>query len=1273
MSNKKKLAVAFVAMIAAVCLCCGGAMAYYTDIVSVHAGIYSAKLAGTVSDTTMTGTPQSASVWRESSTTVKDGNATLYSALSSDLNGVTATKADSKTYTVSRGNTLAVNANGGINPNHTFKVTFENTGNKPERFYPEIRLTATDGKSLAQYKGILGVAEASAAATKSGTVSYQNVISGFAADTLTADTYDIPSIVTKTVASKDGTISLYLSSFILEPGESVEKAYVLTENLTGNTDYTVPTVYVTANATIRYAYAKDGSTAWYGAVENKPTPKSAKYTLAPDFQTRVLWKTTDGTFAVRGGPDTIQVVDGSSAKTAEALDYTVMKFTYDGSNHAPTATLLGNNAPYTLYKKTTLGTWSKVADGQSVSLGSYKAVVNESEVAGYAVSHTEFYFDVVKAQEPVNFENRPNDDGSVDTANKLVWNGPEGEKVYDGNPISILGKDSHDNEVPELIFTNKETGEVVDIPTEVGEYIVTPKDTENIDYVGEGLIRITPAPLLIQANDVTVATSEAPTFTSNKTGFVNGETVAVLNGSEVFTVRQGENPISADENGCYPSGTYPIIPSGFSSKNYAITYVAGTLTVKDPTFHVETSSVSRDYNGKELQPGEYVLQITGDTTSLPAGYELVWYDVSETKLTSAPKNVGNYTGRVEKTDPTAPNWTITGNTSLTATITPAQITGRIRYGNISGLDGYYSAPPSMNIEQVYHFYQVDLTNVPQNERQAIYEGVKMTGFGCEGPYEVVSGSNADEDIWEKLDKTTHDRYFYDARVGVPNQSGNEKEDLHIVYYDENGNLGAYEGRGYEGGYRFFRDAMANAATLNASVELGNYYFSTAKTDQLYTGGVIGLDPNAGDDEVQMPYRDSVSVYRKEGINATNCTFVDEDVLARDGYTFKGYAYDKNATEPDFVVGDHAPHVERRNDPDTTPGLILYAVWEENAKPILRTHPTPYDRDTADFMANRATITSITFMNKATDAAPGTEIGNAEQGPWDVSQAQDGTVTAWQIGNDVYIAGNGTGKVYMPQYAASWFSGMSSLITVNGGNLVDTRLATSMYAMFENCTSLESVDVSTWDVSNVTTMGLMFYNCSHLTTVPVDNWQTGNATSMEAMFDFCNALETVNVSAWDVSKVTNMGAMFGACRHLQAVDVSNWQTGNVTNMNSLFTQCEALTSVDVSQWDVSSATSMSYMFHDCERLETIDVSAWETSSVTEMDYMFDFCRSLQTVDVGRWNVSNVTTMVQMFANCTSLETLNLTDWDVSNVSDMSRIFSGCTALTTIGEVDWYSLV
>jgi hypothetical protein len=82
---------------------------------------------------------------------------------------------------------------------------------------------------------------------------------------------------------------------------------------------------------------------------------------------------------------------------------------------------------------------------------------------------------------------------------------------------------------------------------------------------------VMPAPLTITANNQTkVFGAAVPALTASYSGFVNGDTPASLTTPPT---------LSTTATASSPVGTYPITAAGAAAANYAITYVAGTLTV----------------------------------------------------------------------------------------------------------------------------------------------------------------------------------------------------------------------------------------------------------------------------------------------------------------------------------------------------------------------------------------------------------------------------------------------------------------------------------------------------------------------------------------------------------------------------------------------------------------------------------------------------------------------------------------------------------------------
>ena len=125
-------------------------------------------------------------------------------------------------------------------------------------------------------------------------------------------------------------------------------------------------------------------------------------------------------------------------------------------------------------------------------------------------------------------------------------------------------------------------------------------------------------------------------------------------------------------------------------------------------------------------------------------------------------------------------------------------------------------------------------------------------------------------------------------------------------------------------------------------------------------------------------------------------------------------------------------------------------------------------------------------------------------------------------------------------------------------------------------------------SGVTDMGQMFNNCSYLITLDLSSFNTSNVISMANMFNGCSNLKTLDLSNFDTSKVNSMYNMFFGCGNLTTLNLSNFNTSNVTSMGNMFNGCGNLTILDVSNFDTSKVTSISRMFKYCNSLTTVKV-------------------------------------------------------------------------------------
>ena len=132
-------------------------------------------------------------------------------------------------------------------------------------------------------------------------------------------------------------------------------------------------------------------------------------------------------------------------------------------------------------------------------------------------------------------------------------------------------------------------------------------------------------------------------------------------------------------------------------------------------------------------------------------------------------------------------------------------------------------------------------------------------------------------------------------------------------------------------------------------------------------------------------------------------------------------------------------------------------------------------------------------------------------------------------------------------------------------------------MFDNCFGIISIDLSSFDSSQVTNMSYMFNSCTNLSSINLNNFNTNLVTDMSYMFDSCG-LELINLSSFNTSRVVDMSFMFSGIS-LESIDLSNFDTSNVKYMSYMFSQ-SCLQSIDLSMLNLKNLENKTYMFSKC---------------------------------------------------------------------------------------------
>ena len=279
----------------------------------------------------------------------------------------------------------------------------------------------------------------------------------------------------------------------------------------------------------------------------------------------------------------------------------------------------------------------------------------------------------------------------------------------------------------------------------------------------------------------------------------------------------------------------------------------------------------------------------------------------------------------------------------------------------------------------------------------------------------------------------------------------------------------------------------------------------------------------------------------------------------------------------------------------------------------------------------------------------------------------------------------------PKSCYDWFWYFEGLTRIEHLDYLNTSEVDDMRLMFSNCTSLETLDLSSFNTEKVTSMATMFENsknlrsiklpkgfigssvtnlkatfsgCESLTELDLSGSNSENVKDMSEMFDGCRALSKLVLTDFKTEQVSTMESMFLGCSTLETLDVSSFNTENVTTMVGMFNNCSSLRSLDLSGFNTANVTDMSSMFKDCSSLRILDLSSFNTRKVSDMQCMFEGCTNLESIDFSSFDTENMRSMIGMFNSCTKLETLDLSSFATPKMVTMSSAFEKCVNLKTI---------
>lgn len=263
-------------------------------------------------------------------------------------------------------------------------------------------------------------------------------------------------------------------------------------------------------------------------------------------------------------------------------------------------------------------------------------------------------------------------------------------------------------------------------------------------------------------------------------------------------------------------------------------------------------------------------------------------------------------------------------------------------------------------------------------------------------------------------------------------------------------------------------------------------------------------------------------------------------------------------------------------------------------------------------------------------------------------------------------------------------------------------------MFSQCSSLRSLDLSSFNTSKVIGMDLMFFNCTNLESIDLSSFETENLQQMPHMFYSCTKLETLDLSSFATPNMTSMLSAFQNCKNLKTIYVTSaFTTDKGTEGRTAFAGCVNLpnynpnkTGVEMAhtgeggyltaataswvRWDAPTGTlsfhrgatkpagdnilglgygkNPEWDTHAAEIQKVVFKAGFRDETHTTCSNWFNGCTNLTSIEgIENLNTSNVKNMSGMFALCSNLETLDLSHFNTEKVTTMAQMFYGCTKL------------
>jgi surface protein len=138
------------------------------------------------------------------------------------------------------------------------------------------------------------------------------------------------------------------------------------------------------------------------------------------------------------------------------------------------------------------------------------------------------------------------------------------------------------------------------------------------------------------------------------------------------------------------------------------------------------------------------------------------------------------------------------------------------------------------------------------------------------------------------------------------------------------------------------------------------------------------------------------------------------------------------------------------------------------------------------------------------------------------------------------------------------------------------------------------------------MSGMFQGCSQLRTITgINNFNLGNTTNLNDMFNSCNSLQSIDLSNWNTSNVFYMSGLFSYMQSdaLIKIDLSNFNTKKLMGAEYMFNWCIYLQEIDIRNFELvheDNTEAGAYgMLEGCNSLTTLRLDNCSNATISKI--------------------------------------------------------------------------